>query len=43
MRVPAFIGRLAAGEVGVSMMTRVRGAADAKAREELGWRPAYRT
>jgi nucleoside-diphosphate-sugar epimerase len=43
MRVPAFIGRLAAGEVGVSMMTRVRGVANAKAREQLGWRPAYRT
>lgn len=43
MRVPTFIGRLAAGEVGVSMMTRVRGVANAKAREQLGWRPAYGT
>jgi nucleoside-diphosphate-sugar epimerase len=41
MRVPRFIGRLAAGEAGAVMMTDVRGASNAKARRELGWRPAH--
>jgi nucleoside-diphosphate-sugar epimerase len=40
-RVPAWLGRLAAGEVGVSMMTQIRGSSNAKARRELGWRPAW--
>ncbi len=40
MRVPRFIGRLFAGEAGVVMMTEVRGASNAKAKRELGWRPA---
>jgi nucleoside-diphosphate-sugar epimerase len=40
-RVPVWVGRLAAGEVGVSMMTRVRGCSNAKARQELGWQPAW--
>jgi nucleoside-diphosphate-sugar epimerase len=40
-RVPVWIGRLAAGEVGVSMMTRIRGVSNAKARRELGWSPEY--
>jgi nucleoside-diphosphate-sugar epimerase len=39
--VPAWLGRLAAGEVGVSMMTRIQGASNAKAVRELGWRPRY--
>ena len=41
MRVPRFVGRLFAGEVGVVMMTEVRGASNAKAKRELGWRPAH--
>jgi nucleoside-diphosphate-sugar epimerase len=41
--VPAWIARFAVGDVGVSMMTRVRGAANAKAKAELGWEPAWRT
>lgn len=41
MRVPRFVGRLFAGETGVVMMTELRGASNAKARRELGWRPAY--
>ena len=41
MRVPRFIGRLAAGEAGVVMMTEIRGASNAKAKRELAWRPAY--
>ena len=39
--VPAWIGRLLAGEHVVSMMTEVRAGSNAKARQELGWRPAY--
>jgi len=41
--VPVWLGRLAAGEVGVSMMTQIRGASNAKAKAELGWNPRYRT
>ena len=40
-RVPAWLGRLAAGEVGVSMMTQIRGSSNAKAKRELGWRPGW--
>jgi 2-alkyl-3-oxoalkanoate reductase len=43
LRVPVWLGRLAAGEVGVSMMTQIRGASNAKAKAELGWAPRYRT
>jgi nucleoside-diphosphate-sugar epimerase len=41
MRVPRFIGRLFAGETGVMMLTELRGASNAKAKRELGWRPAH--
>lgn len=41
MRVPRFVGRLFAGEAGVVMMTDARGASNAKAKRELGWRPAH--
>ena len=41
MRVPRFIGRLFAGEAGAVMMTDVRGASNAKAKRELGWRPPH--
>jgi nucleoside-diphosphate-sugar epimerase len=41
VRVPRFIGRVFAGEAGVVMMTEVRGASNAKAKRELGWRPAH--
>src|SRR5215211_1047370 len=40
-RVPRFIGRLFAGEAAVVMMTELRGASNAKAKRELGWRPAH--
>jgi nucleoside-diphosphate-sugar epimerase len=40
-RVPVWVGRLAAGEVGVSMMTRIRGIANEKAKRELDWSPAH--
>jgi nucleoside-diphosphate-sugar epimerase len=42
-RVPRWIGRLAAGEAVTTLMTDSRGASNAKARAELGWRPAYPT
>lgn len=41
LQVPRFVGRLLAGEVGVVMMTDLRGASNAKARRELGWHPAH--
>jgi nucleoside-diphosphate-sugar epimerase len=41
MRVPRFIGRLFAGEVGAVVMTELRGASNAKAKRELAWRPAH--
>jgi nucleoside-diphosphate-sugar epimerase len=41
--VPVWLGRIAIGDVGVSMMTRIRGASNAKARRELGWEPRYRS
>lgn len=40
-RVPRFVGRLLAGEAGAVMMTEVRGASNAKAKRELGWRPKH--
>ena len=40
-RLPRWLARLAAGEAVATMMTESRGASNAKARRELGWRPAY--
>jgi 2-alkyl-3-oxoalkanoate reductase len=42
-RVPAWLGRLAAGEVAVSMMTAARGASNARAKRVLGWAPRWPT
>jgi len=42
-RVPVWLARLLAGEHGVVLMNEVRGAANAKARRELGWTPTYRS
>jgi 2-alkyl-3-oxoalkanoate reductase len=39
--VPTWIGRLAAGEVAVSMMTQIRGTSNVKAKRELGFTPRY--
>jgi nucleoside-diphosphate-sugar epimerase len=39
--IPLWLGKLAVGEVGASMMTRIRGASNAKARQELGWQPTW--
>jgi nucleoside-diphosphate-sugar epimerase len=42
-RMPVWAGRLLAGEAAVSMFTRIRGACNAKAKVELGWRLGYPT
>jgi nucleoside-diphosphate-sugar epimerase len=41
--IPAFLARVAIGEHGVALMTQIRGASNAKAKRELGWRPRYPT
>lgn len=43
LRVPVWLGRLAAGEVPVRWMTQARGASNEKATRELGWRPTWTT
>jgi nucleoside-diphosphate-sugar epimerase len=40
-RVPEWLGRLAAGAAGVSMMTQIRGSSNARAKRELSWQPAW--
>ncbi|HTN61764.1 MAG TPA: NAD(P)-dependent oxidoreductase [Devosia sp.] len=45
LRVPAWLGRLFIGEVGVSMMTEIRGALNTKAKTVLDWQiqfPSWR-
>jgi nucleoside-diphosphate-sugar epimerase len=39
--LPRWLGRLAAGEAATVMMTESRGASNAKAKRELGWRLHY--
>ena len=41
--LPAWVAGLVVGEVGISLMTRIRGASNAKAKRELGWKPRYPT
>jgi 2-alkyl-3-oxoalkanoate reductase len=41
LRIPRWLARLAAGAVGVALMTEVRGASNAKAKRELGWTPKH--
>jgi len=40
-RIPRWLGRLAAGEMATLMMTEARGAANEKAKRELGWQLQY--
>jgi nucleoside-diphosphate-sugar epimerase len=40
-RVPRWLARLLAGEVGVALMTDIRGASNGKAKRELGWQLRY--
>lgn len=42
-RIPVWLGKLAIGEVGISMMTQIRGSSNEKAKRELGFRPRYPT
>ena len=41
LRIPTWLGRLAAGEPVVAMMTQSRAGSNAKARRELGWSPRH--
>ncbi|MGH2474377.1 MAG: NAD-dependent epimerase/dehydratase family protein, partial [Candidatus Limnocylindrales bacterium] len=43
LRIPAWLARLFAGDVAVTMMTEGRGSSNAKAKQELGWRPIWPT
>lgn len=42
-KVPAWLGRLVAGEATVVLMTESRGGSNAKAKSELGWEPRYQS
>ncbi len=41
MHLPAWVGRVAAGEAAVRMMTRVRAGSNERAKRELAWKPTY--
>jgi nucleoside-diphosphate-sugar epimerase len=41
--VPVWLARLAIGDVGISLMTQVRGSSNARAKRELGWEPRWRS
>ncbi len=41
LRMPAWLGRLLAGEFVLEQMTNARGCSNEKARKELGWEPRY--
>ena len=41
MRIPKFVARLIAGEDVVAFATTLRGASNAKARDQLGWAPEH--
>jgi nucleoside-diphosphate-sugar epimerase len=41
LRVPTLLARLVAGRTAAMMATQIRGADNAKAKRELGWRPRY--
>jgi nucleoside-diphosphate-sugar epimerase len=40
-KVPVWLAKLLIGDGGVSMMTQIRGASNAKAKREFGWVPVY--
>jgi len=41
LRLPGWLAKPMIGDHGLSMMTRVRGSSNAKAKRELGWQPTY--
>jgi nucleoside-diphosphate-sugar epimerase len=43
LHVPGWLVRPLVGEQVISMMTRMRGSSNARAKAELGWSPAYAT
>jgi nucleoside-diphosphate-sugar epimerase len=43
IHVPVWLGKIAAGEVGVSMTTQIRGSSNERAKRELGWRPTWQS
>jgi nucleoside-diphosphate-sugar epimerase len=43
LHLPAWLGRIAAGDAAVMVMTQARGSANAKAKRELGWTPLWPT
>jgi nucleoside-diphosphate-sugar epimerase len=40
-KAPVWLAKLMIGDGGVSMMTKIRGGSNAKAKRDLGWRPIY--
>jgi hypothetical protein len=40
-RVPCFVGRMFAGDVGAVFMTEIRGGSDAKVKRGLAWSPEH--
>jgi nucleoside-diphosphate-sugar epimerase len=40
-KVPVWLGKLAIGDGGVSMITKIGGGSNAKAKRELKWQPSY--
>jgi len=40
-KVPVWLGKLMIGDGGVSMMTRIRGGSNAKAKRDFRWQPIY--
>jgi len=45
-KIPTWLGRIIIGEAGVSMMTKIRGGSNTKAKRVLGWQllyPSWRT
>lgn len=43
MKIPVWLAKPLIGEHGVSMMTKIRGSSNAKAKRELGWKPEHAT
>ena len=42
-RLPAWLGRILLGEVGISLMTKLRGSSNANAKRVLSWQPMFPT
>jgi nucleoside-diphosphate-sugar epimerase len=40
-KIPHWLGELLIGKAGVAMMTQIRGCSNAKAKQELNWKPVY--